>query len=101
MIFKGYSASEMLKPLGLTVVDFEDEDEIDDVLCTHFVSVGGEGRELDAKKAAQVLRGYLAALATCAEEDGYDGPVWRGLLAVEDDYTLLSFASMLVGRMWT
>ena len=104
-MFLGRSASEMLAPLGLTVKDPADEAEVADALRVHFIDAGGAWKDAMRNRAVGVLREFLVALIDRAETEtegvNYDVPVWRGLLMVDDHYTLLSFASMLVERMGT
>lgn len=53
------------------------------------------------KKTAKDLREFLLKLADNEEKIGYTAPLWRGLAAIEDDQTLLKYASELVEHMWS
>jgi hypothetical protein len=63
----------------------------------HLLDVCGTNTAL--KQTAKDVRTFLRALIK--QENSYSTPVWKGLLAVKDDETLLKFTIELLECMWT
>ena len=53
------------------------------------------------KQIAKDLRKFLLKLADCEDRVGFYAPLWRGLVAIENDECLLKAASLLVRKMWS
>lgn len=47
------------------------------------------------------LREFIAALYEESEKNDYQSPVWKALLELENDETLIKFTSLLLPMMWT
>lgn len=50
---------------------------------------------------AKDLREFITVLYEESEKIDYQSPVWKALLELEDDGTLIKFTSLLLPMMWT
>lgn len=58
-------------------------------------------RPKKTKRACREIRAYLEALAKMEERIGYGAPVWRGIAAVTDDWTLCAYFGPLMQGAWS
>ena len=52
-------------------------------------------------KVTKILRKFISVLYKQSKKIDYQYPVWKGLLNVKDDETLIKFTSVLLKGMWT
>lgn len=104
---KGYDWSELsymlgfgfvlVSPDGMEVSFEEDEGTLLAVTKERISQAAGDGENVDIEVVV-ACRKYLKALRE--QENGYWGPIWDGMLAVEDDYTFLVAVLALLAHMW-
>lgn len=116
-MFDGYDYTELFDAYGLELcpeeeIAKENPEDLTDYYAkaiqdylewVAMISMGGSrcagpGPMRILSETAFELRCFLVALS----EDGmsYHGPLWRGLSEVEDDWSLLQIAVILVPCMW-
>ncbi|WP_438449322.1 hypothetical protein [Gorillibacterium sp. sgz5001074] len=52
------------------------------------------------EKVAEVIRNFLTALYTRCSKGKHTGPLWKGLLEIEDNFTLIKYTCILLEHMW-
>lgn len=96
MEFKGYDWTELAKCFGLFENEYEDEltlKKTKDYLVTNHFS--------NTEYLAKEIRRFLFELyKNCLQSKRYSTPVWKGLLNIEDDFTLIKYTIILLEYMW-
>lgn len=93
MRFKGHDYTELIEYFNLRRCDDDDREA---QWLQAFLNANQEKDEVVA-----ACREYVDSLAEQCEKYCYSGPLWRGLLAVEDDITFIQYFSHLVSMAWS
>ena len=104
--FQGWGYEELAEAFEiLKDKDNPDDDNVVELLQTYITTnllVPGPG-SIEGKKimsdACDIIRNYIKALLTY--EGNYYGPVWKAMLEIEDDFTLLQITHDMIPNMWT
>lgn len=94
--FDGFDYRELAKAWGIPVDKLDDEKNLT-LLQAH---IRGKGL-LEPHPNSQVpkdMRDFLTVLAEI--DDGHAAPLWRGLLAIENDLTFRQYYCLLLRGMW-
>jgi hypothetical protein len=94
--YRGYDYSELFGYLG--IADSDDAESLFEESLSSILDDAGNRR---GKKDVREIRRFIAALADAAEKWCHWAPVWRGVAAVEDDYTFMQAVYALRGHLWT
>jgi hypothetical protein len=102
MAYNGYDYTELLVELGF-MPEGEDEEKFTAVedfiryMEDHYDYSEADYDE-DGKLAILEMREFLTALA--GQEHTCVSPLWKGLLAIEDDWTFVKYFVKLIRDMW-
>jgi hypothetical protein len=96
--FKGWGAEELCEVWGIPVEPWETHKER---LAVYMHEAMSWDENDHTKKVAADLREFLGVLADEEEHIGFYAPLWRGLIAIEHDSTMLKIAAKLVDHMWS
>lgn len=96
MNFKGYDWTELTECFGLFDKELEDEMLLQKtrnyLVSKHFS---------DGDYLAGEIRCFLRMLyQNCLKAQRYNTPIWKGLLDVKDDFTLIKYTIILLDVMW-
>lgn len=97
--FKGWGVEELCEAWGLPIEPWETHKERLSEYMYAQMSIDEDDSNM--KKHAADLREFLEVLAAEEEKVGYYAPLWRGLRAIESDWSLLKIGSVLVPYMWS
>lgn len=112
IVFFGEDWSELSRALGVESEgngEFDDSEGLPVKLAARLSRECGvlmwcratPGDAIDgARRTVALTRRFVEALTDVREEEGTK-PLWRGLLAIEDDYTFLQYARTLLPLMWS
>jgi len=93
--YEGKDWTELSKQFGLFENDLEDEITLqktkDYLVSKHFS---------DTESVSSEIRLFLRALCRNCDGNKYTTPIWKGLLNVEDDFTLIKYTIVLLEHMW-
>jgi len=97
MEFEGFDWTELTIAFG--IYNESDENEIiikktkDYLIENYLPTANGE--------VADTIRSYLGALFDrCSKVGRYSAPLWRGLIQIEDDRTLIKYTAVLLEHLW-
>jgi hypothetical protein len=102
MAYEGYDYSELLRVLGFLHPDDDGREEqaigaFADALEEHYVYYEEEYDE-DGQLMILEMREFLTALI--GQDHTYVTPLWKGLLAIECDWTFAKYFVKLIRNMW-
>ena len=96
--FKGHDYTELFPYLGITCDDDYDGDLV--ALKRKLTRMMGRVYgDHDVSEEVLAIKMYLKAMVDAGID--YWGPIWEGMIEVEDDYTFISACRSLADRMWT
>ena len=103
--FQGFDWTELYEPLTGKVypgdVGMTDEKHYADAIREKLNSVvwpSNPEEEVEQARVVSLCRQYVLS---CAEYDGYEAPLWRGLAAIKHDESFLQYMYPLLEYIWT
>ena len=96
--FKGYIWNELAECWGLEAD--EDMPFIDTVKKHIWESLDGDYKFKDPQMRTDIVA-FLTKLADVEEPIGYRAPAFRGIAAIEADYTLTDWVTRNLEELWT
>ncbi len=99
MTFEGVDWTELSKCFGIIGEDFQGNkeevilEETREYLYQSFLT----DRE---KEVADTIRVFLERLYENSKGVKENAPVWKGLLEIKDDFTLIKYSGILLEYMW-
>jgi hypothetical protein len=100
--YKGYDYTELYPALGIGTDDTstnmqQARAKMSDLFANSMMDREGGKEALSA--FAIELRRYLTVLAEV--DPGFAGPLWKGLVAIEDDESLIQYFLPLMTKAWS
>jgi hypothetical protein len=107
MKWKGYDWTEIAEFLGVDILQ-DNEETIAKETHQLLHQLFADARQADvtegaypgsSKQKIKEIRQFVSKLIE--QNQGYDKPLWEGLLAIEDDSVFIEYVDRLLECMWT